>query len=309
MNIEQDTRNIMAVRQFNRFYTQAFGFLQKRILGSAYSLVEARTLYEIANREGCKASDIAAALDLDPGYLSRIIKKFETSGLIDREQCTIDARCQPLALTPRGEQEVILLADIANEDIAAKINSLGTQQLQQMIAAMQTIEDNLDQNRNRKSAAIIRSHRPGDIGWVVSVHGTYYAEAHNFNEKFEALVARICADFISTYDPKAEHCWIAELEGKNVGSIFLIREDETTAKLRLLFIDEAARGMGLGKQLVEECLQFARRVGYERVELYTNAALTTARHLYETAGFHLMTEDTHGDFGPTQTGQYWLLEF
>ncbi len=305
---EKDIESILSVRRFNRFYTHAFGFLQKRILGSAYSLVDARVMYEIANRPGCHATDITTALDLDPGYLSRILKKFETAGLIMREPSEADGRCRPLALTDRGEQETAKLADIANDDVADKLGRLSEKQITEVVAAMQTIENTLHEAAGQHSPAVIRSHRPGDIGWVISVHGAYYAHAHGFNENFEALVAQICSDFISSHDPKTEHCWIAEVNGKRAGSIFLVRQDEATAKLRLLYVDEAARGLGLGKKLVDECLSFARRARYERVELWTNAVLTTARHIYEQAGFHLIDEDQHSDFGDPQIGQRWQLD-
>lgn len=305
---EKDIEPILAVRHFNRFYTHAFGFLQKRILGSAYSLVDARVLYELANRPGCHATDITTALDLDPGYLSRILKKFETAGLIVREPSAADGRCRPVALTDRGEQETAKLADIANDDVANKLGRLSEKQIAEVVTAMQTIENTLHEATDQHGAAVIRSHRPGDIGWVISVHGAYYAHVHGFNENFEALVARICSDFISSHDPKTEHCWIAEVNGKRAGSIFLVRQNETTAKLRLLYVDETARGLGLGKKLVDECLSFARRARYERVELWTNAVLTTARHIYEQAGFHLIDEDQHSDFGDPQIGQHWQLD-
>ena len=304
---EQIVTDILSVRQFNRFYTRAFGFLQKRILGSAYSLIEARVLYEVANDKGCYAKDISKTLDIDPGYLSRILKKLEAAGLVVREPSTADARYLPLSLTDRGEQEAAKLADIANDDVAGKLRELSDKQVSDLITAMQTIENTLETSAQPHPAAIIRSHRPGDIGWVISVHGSYYARAFDFNENFEALVTRICADFISNYDAKKEHCWIAEINGKNVGSIFLVREDDKTAKLRLLYVDEEARGLGLGKQLVEECLGFAKRAGYKNVELWTNAVLTTARHIYEQAGFHLIAEDEHEDFGEPQVGQHWQI--
>lgn len=305
---EHQIKDILAVRQFNRFYTKAFGFLQKRILGSAYSLIEARVLYEIANKSGSKATDIAATLELDAGYLSRILKKFESAGLVKREPSREDARCLPLSLTSLGEQEAAILADIANDDVADKFSALTSKQVDEIVGAMRLIENTLEESIQNNNATVIRDHRPGDIGWVVSVHGRYYAEAHGFNANFEALVARICADFASSYNPDKEHCWIAERGGKNIGSIFLVRQDDETAKLRLLYVDPSARGLGLGKQLVAECLRFARSAGYKRVELWTNAVLTTARYIYEEAGFHLMSEDSHSDFGDPQVGQYWVLD-
>lgn len=309
MHQDATIEKVLAVRQFNRFYTKEFGFLQKRILSSSYALVEARVLYEIANRDNTKASEIAEHLELDAGYLSRIIKKFETNGLVAREQCPVDSRCQKLALTDKGMMDAAKLADIANVDISRKFEKLGDKQLEEVVSAMQTIETTLDDSKRPQQTAIIRSHRAGDIGWVASSQGRFYAEEYAFNENFEALVVRICADFISDYDPKSEHCWIADVDGKNMGSIMLVREDETTAKLRLFYVDAEARGLGLGTKLVDECITFAKTAGYERVVLYTNKCLSGARRIYERAGFHLVAEDEHTDFGAPQVGQDWVLEF
>jgi len=309
MTENQIIEKVLAVRQFNRFYTKEFGFLRKRILGSPYALVEARILYELATHDGCKAADIASTLELDPGYLSRILKKFDTNGLVTGKQNPDDGRCIGLFLTETGKMEAAKLADIANTDIAARLKKLGDKQLQEVVTAMNTIETTLDTNANKQTTAIIRSHRPGDIGWVVSSQGKFYAEAFGFNENFEALVARIAADFISDYNPKTEHCWIADINGQNMGSIFLVREDADTAKLRLFYVDAEARGLGLGKKLVDECITFAKRAEYKRITLYTNAVLGTARHIYEKAGFHLISEDEHTDFGDPQVGQNWVLEF
>lgn len=310
MHFDQTINEILAIRHFNRFYTKEFGFLQKRMLGSPFSLIEARVLYEIGHRETPRASDIATDLDLDPGYLSRILKKFETDGHVKRAPCQDDGRSHILALTEAGEDAVALLADIANDDIAHRLESLGNNERQALVGAMRQIEATLNAGRRQNPPVIIRSHQPGDIGWIISSQGRYYAEALGFNENFEAFVARIAADFISSYDPVREHCWIAELDGKNVGSIVLVQDPDrdATARLRLLYVDDAARGLGLGKRLVEECLRFARRAGYDRVELYTNAVLATARHIYEQQGFHLLSEDEHTTFGDPQVGQYWALD-
>ena len=307
MHQDKNIEKILAVRQFNRFYTKEFGFLHKRVLGSNFALVEARVLYELANSEAPKAREIAAALDLDPGYLSRILKRFETNGWLMRKQCEQDGRCLGLFLTDMGMTEAANLADIANIDIAKRFKKLGDKQLQEIVNAMQTIETTLDDSLRPQPTAIIRSHRAGDIGWIAASQGKFYAEEYGFNEKFEALVMQICTDFISDYDPTCEHCWIAEMDGKNVGSIVLVRVDDTTAKLRLFYVDAEARGLGLGSRLVDECIAFARRAGYERVVLYTNACLTTARHIYEKAGFHLVAENVHTGFGAPQTEQDWVL--
>lgn len=309
--MHQDTniQKILSVRRFNRFYTQEFGFLHKRMLSSDHSLVEARVVYELANRRETTASEIAAALKLDAGYLSRILKKFEESGHLQRSPSATDARSMRLSLTEKGSKEATDLAVMATADIAEKFKGLSRDQLHDMVSAMQTIEKTLGHGDTKPRAAIIRDHRPGDIGWVISSQSKYYADTWGLNEGFEALVTRIAADFISDYDPKVEHCWIAEVDGRNVGSIFLIREDDTTAKLRLFYVDESARGLGLGSRLLEECMSFAERAGYDRIVLYTNAILAQARRLYEKAGFTLTSEDEHTDFGDPQVGQNWLHEF
>jgi len=309
VHMETNIDKILAVRHFNRFYTQHFSLLGRRMLNSAYSLIEARLLWELSARTSANATEIATDLKLDPGYLSRILKKFESDGLVKREQCPKDGRSMKLAITEHGLIEAAHMADRANDDVANKLSKLSEKELGDIVAAMQLIETTLHPTSPPQTAAIIRSHRPGDIGWVIQAHGAFYEDELGFNEYFEAMVARIAADFIGSYDRKTEHCWIAELGGKNVGSIFLVRDTQTTAKLRLLYVDAEARGLGLGKQLVAECLNFAKAAGYKRVELWTNAILTTARHIYEQAGFHLISEDVHIDFGDPQVGQNWVLEF
>jgi DNA-binding MarR family transcriptional regulator/GNAT superfamily N-acetyltransferase len=309
MHQDKTIEKILAVRQFNRFYTKEFGFLQKRILHTDFALVEARVIYEIANREIPKANEIAAVLDLDAGYLSRILKKFEENGWVERKKCAVDGRSQILSLTDSGQFEAAQLADIANTDIAAKFDKLGEQDLHKVVDAMKIIETTLDETQQNRPTPIIRSHRPGDIGWVISSQGKFYAEEYGFNENFEALVAQIGADFLKKNDPRFEHCWIAEIDGKSVGTVMLVRVDASTAKLRLFFVDGEARGYGLGTKLVDECVSFAKRAGYERVVLYTNACLGAARRIYERAGFHLVNEAEHSNFGAPQTEQDWVLEF
>ena len=307
-NTDANSGEILAIRQFNRFYTQRFGLLQRRMLSSPYSLIEARILWELAARASTNASEIATDLELDAGYMSRTLKKLENDGLVERMQCEQDGRRITLAITERGMVEAAVLADRSNIDVAAKIAKLSPGELSNLVDAMGAIETILSPAPKKRGAALIRSHRAGDIGWVIQSHGAFYKNVYGFNENFEALVARIAADFISTYDPQREHCWIAEVDGKNMGSIFLVREDDQTAKLRLLYVDPEARGLGLGKQLVTTCVQFAKTAGYQRIELWTNAVLTTARHIYERAGFHLVAEDCHSDFGDPQVGQNWVLE-
>jgi len=300
---------VLAIRRFNRFYTKQFGFLQRRMLESTYSLVECRVIYELAQRGATTAKAIAAFLGLDAGYLSRIIKRFEDDGLVDKARSKADGRSRLLTLTDKGISTADELARMANDDVSARLEALDSDTLKEVTQAMAKLEKVLGNSVAENKTAVIRSHRPGDIGWVVKAHGEVYDMEYNFNENFEALVARIAADFINSYDPRVEHCWIAEVNGERAGSIFLVKDTEETARLRLFLLTPKARGMGLGKKLVDECLTFARRAGYKRVELWTNAALHTARHIYEKAGFKLVSEDVHEDFGPPQTGQHWRLDF
>ncbi len=301
--------DILAIRQFNRFYTKHLGLLHRRLMESNYSLVEARVLYELAQTNEITASAIRAELELDQGYLSRIIKRFEESGLIAKKTSTQDARITHLSLTEKGKGEAKMMAEKSGQDITEKLKAASPEETAQLVHAMRTIEATLGTNTDKNKTAIIRSHRSGDIGWVIEAHGKLYSREYGFNEYFEALVARIAADFISDYDPKREHCWIAELGGENVGSVFLVKEDDDTAKLRLLLVDPKARGLGLGKRLVSECISFTKRAGYKRMVLWTNDGLTKARGIYEAAGFTLVSEETHSDFGPPQVGQHWQLEF
>lgn len=304
----QDT-DILAIRRFNRFYTKHLGLLHRRLMESSYSLVEARVLYEVAQHKDTTASAIRAELELDQGYLSRILKRFEEQRLITKEPCPDDARSTRLLLTKQGADEAVMMAEMSGSDIASKLEHLSADDVSKMVQAMQTIESMLGTTEHKERTVLIRSHRTGDIGWVVQKHGTLYREEYGFNEYFEALCAKIASDFINDYDPKTEHCWIAEVDGENMGCVFLVKEDAETAKLRLLLVDPRARGLGLGKRLVAECVQFARHAGYKRMVLWTNASLTTARRIYEAEGFTLQSEETHDDFGPTQLGQYWALNF
>ncbi|MEX0300254.1 MAG: GNAT family N-acetyltransferase [Kordiimonas sp.] len=302
------TSDILAIRQFSRFYTKHLGLLHRRLMNSNYSLVEARVLYELAQTDEITASDIRAELELDQGYLSRILKRFEENGLISKKTSSKDARITHLSLTEKGKDEAHMMAEKSGRDIAEKLKDASPEETTQLVHAMHKIEATLGNNVGQDRTAIIRSHRPGDIGWVIEAHGKLYSREYGFNEYFEALVARIAADFISDYDPKLEHCWIAEVGGENVGSIFLVKEDDKTAKLRLLLVDPKARGLGLGKRLVSECISFAKRAGYKQIVLWTNDGLTKARRIYEATGFTLQSEETHSDFGPPQVGQHWQLD-
>jgi len=301
-------QHVESVRGFNRFYTRQIGLLRKGYLGSPFSLAEVRVLYELAHRKRPVASEIALDLDMDAGYLSRLLAGFETRGLVTRSASPADARQSHLALTKRGRNAFLPLEAKSRKEIAALLHRLSTQDQARLVHAMQTIESLLDPKPSEYAPLRLRAHRPGDMGWVVHLHGALYAAEYGWNERFEALVAGIVAKFIENFDPQRERCWIAERSGVNVGSIFLVKKSATVAKLRLLLVDPSARGQGLGKRLIDECIQFARAAGYRKVELWTQSTLYAARHLYKTAGFELVRKSSLRDFGHTLTSETWELK-
>lgn len=298
---------IATFRRFNRLYTRTIGTLSEGLLDSPYSLTEARILYELAIREHATAKEIAVELSLDTGYLSRILRKFEDTGLIGKEASAADGRLTLLKLTPRGRTAFAELNELSNKQARELLDSLSPSRRDDLIRSMRTIEDVL--TREKSSPYILRQHRPGDMGWVTSRNGALYAQEYGWDDHFEALVARIVADFIIDYDPKRERCWIAERNGDRLGCIFLVKHPEQngTAKLRLLLVEPSARAMGLGKALVHECVSFARTAGYRKVTLWTQSILTSAHHIYQQAGFALVHEEPHHSFGADLVGQTWEL--
>jgi len=302
--------SVQAVRHFSRFYTAHIGTLEEGLLKSSLTLAEARLLYEIATSDRPTASGIAARLRLDPGYVSRLLSRFEQQGLIRRRTSASDARQNMISLTAAGRREFAALDERSTEQVAGMLAPLGEEQQRKLVQAMTSIETILDPEANPNRAPfLLRTHRPGDMGMVVHRHGELYAQEYGWDERFEALVARITADFIDEYDPQCERCWIAEREGEFLGCIFLVkdRSAERTAKLRLLLVEPTARGLGLGRALVRQCTQFARQSGQERIVLWTNSVLTAARRLYEREGYRLVREEDHASFGKKLTGQYWEL--
>lgn len=298
---------IEAVRAFNRFYTREIGALRRHVLDSPFSLAEARVLYEIAHRDAPTASDIAKALDLDPGYLSRMLKSFARQGLLVRTASDKDARQSHLALTEQGRATVAPLEERQRQAVGAMLARLPEAEQARLVAAMQTIASLLDAKRAERPPYVLREHRPGDMGYVVASHGAYYAQAHGFDMTFEALVAEIVAQFIKTFDARHERCWIAEIDGEPVGSVFLVRASEEEAKLRLLLVEPRAQGLGLGKRLVAECVRFARAAGYRRITLWTQSVLERARRLYAEAGFKLVHAKPHRSFGQDLVGETWEM--
>lgn len=301
---ESAAADIAAIRDFNRFYTQKIGVLQEGLLDSEFSLAEARVLFEIAQRSRVIASGLAADLALDPGYLSRILKGFERARLVRRVASAADARRRELALTEQGRRAFAGIDDASRRELAGLTRRLSPAQRRELVAAMQTIRALLDPPAE-SGKFVLRTHAPGDMGWVVQRHGELYAQEYGWDERFEALVARITADFIGNLDPKRERCWIAERGGRRVGSILLVSKTKQVAKLRLLLVEPDARGGGLGRRLIEECIAFARAAGYRRIALWTQRNLDAARHLYDATGFHLVESKAHRSFGHRLVAETW----
>jgi DNA-binding MarR family transcriptional regulator/N-acetylglutamate synthase-like GNAT family acetyltransferase len=281
---------VAAVRAFNRFYTRRIGVLGDHLLESPYSLSEMRVLYELAHREQPTAAALGRDLGLDAGYLSRILRRFEARKLVARARAAHDGRQAMLRLTPRGRATFAPLDARARQEIAALLGRLPDAGQRDVVEAMATIERRM----GREAAApalVLRPHQPGDMGWVVHRHGAIYASEWGYNHEFEALVARIVADFLDGFDPARERCWIAERDGEMAGSVFLVSKSKTVAKLRLLLVEPSARGLGLGRRLVDECIRFARHAGYRKITLWTQSELEAARRIYQSAGFVRV----HGD--------------
>jgi DNA-binding MarR family transcriptional regulator/N-acetylglutamate synthase-like GNAT family acetyltransferase len=298
---------IAAVRQFNRFFTRQIGVLREGLLHSPYSLTEARVLFELAQRQDLTSSDVCHELGLDAGYLSRILARLEQQGLLEKVRSEADGRQRLLRLTPEGEHAFALLNQRSRDEVAEMLSDLSEEDQQRLLKAMNTIQGVLSRGFKYADPFVLRSPEPGDLGWVIHRHGVLYAEEYGWDEQFEALVAQIVADFITHYKPERERCWIAEMNGEIVGSVFVVQASETEAKLRLLLVEPKARGLGLGTRLVEECIRFARRRGYKKLVLWTNNVLGAARHIYEKTGFKLVAQEAHHSFGHDLIGETWEL--
>lgn len=309
MTIKDLSQRVEAMRRFNRFYTRKIGVLHENLLRSPFSLAEARVIYELAQHEKTTATELGDGLGLDAGYLSRILRRFNKRGLIDKRTSETDGRQNLLWLTGRGQEAFARLNADSHDEIAAMLSGLSEEEQNRLIGAMHTIELLLGaMPEEGKVSYVLRPPQPGDMGWVVQSHGMLYAKEYGWDEQFEALVAEITANFIQNYDPKREHCWIAEVNGENAGSVFLVKQSEAVAKLRLLLVDPKARGLGIGTRLVNECVRFARYAGYRKITLWTNNVLHAARHIYEKTGFHLVHEEPHHSFGHDLIGETWELE-
>ncbi|MEM5297183.1 bifunctional helix-turn-helix transcriptional regulator/GNAT family N-acetyltransferase [Burkholderia sp. JPY481] len=293
------------VRSFNRFYTRQIGVLHEHLLESEFSLTEVRILYELAHRTDLTTSDLCRELGLNAGYLSRVISGFEKKGLVVKSRSAADARVAHLELTEQGRATFAPLDQASQREVIAMLERLPQTAQQQLVDAMEQIRTLLS---DPEPGFILREPQPGDMGWIVHRQAVLYAREFGWNAEYEALVAEIVAKFVREFDPKRERCWIAEKDGKPVGSVFVVRQDDTTAKLRLLAVEASARGLGIGQRLVDECIRFARYAGYRKLVLWTNSVLTDARRIYERAGFTLVEEEPHHSFGKDLIGQNWALD-
>ncbi|WP_405162335.1 helix-turn-helix domain-containing GNAT family N-acetyltransferase [Nocardia sp. NBC_01499] len=296
--------DIAAVREFNRRYTRVIGVLQEGLLDSEYSLTEARILFELANSGTAEVVTLRQTLDLDAGYLSRILARFENTGLIKRIRSDSDGRRQEARLTARGKEIAAVLDERSSTEIGHLLNAKPPAARARMVAAMHTIQQILDHPDNA-APFVIRAPKPGDYGWVIERHARLYGGEYGWDGTYEELIVRIVADYLASHDEQRERAWIAESGGEPVGSVFCVAENDTTARLRLLLVEPTVRGLGIGSALVEECLRFATAAGYREMVLWTNDVLTAARHIYQRAGFELVEQTPHHSWGADLIGQTW----
>jgi DNA-binding MarR family transcriptional regulator/GNAT superfamily N-acetyltransferase len=297
---------IAAVRQFSRFYTNRIGALHEGLLQSQFSLTEARVLFELGHRDDVSAAEIAGDLGLDAGYLSRILHRFERQNLLTRSRSTADRRQSVLGLTEYGRATLSQLDDRSRSEIHQMLRSLPPSAQGELVACMGRIQTLLDSKTT--PSWTLRAPEPGDIGWVIERHAALYAAEYGFDSRFEVVVAQIASGFLAAHDPERERCWIAERAGVRLGSVFLVRQSETVSKLRLLFVEPAARGLGIGRALVQTCVAAARAANYRELTLWTNDMLVMARAIYAAAGFRLVDSKPYSDFGPQHNGETWSLD-
>jgi DNA-binding MarR family transcriptional regulator/N-acetylglutamate synthase-like GNAT family acetyltransferase len=299
---------VAAVRHFTRFYTPLIGVFEEHYLKTPFSLTEGRVLYELAHRGAVTATALAADLNLDNGYLSRILRRFGEAGLVAKKRAPDDARQSLISITAKGRKAFAPLNKASSDQVAALLGKLSDADQERVVGAMRRVEHLLGAQKPAARAIVLRPHRPGDMGWVVSTHGRIYAEDYGWDIVFEAFAAEIVAAFLKNFDPAREHCVIAEVDGEPAGSVFVVRHPDEIAKLRLLIVDPKARGLGIGARLTEECIRFARAAGYRKMTLWTQSMLTAARHIYRRAGFRLVASEPHALFGPPLIGETWELD-
>ena len=304
---QQMSHRIEAVRRFNRFYTRQIGLLQEGLAKSTFSLPQARIIYELAQHNNITATQLCEELGFDPGYLSRLLKELKNREIIHKKPSDTDGRKHLITLSEKGQAEYSKLKVSTQQETQSMISRLPEEHQRKLLEAMHTIESLLDTNPSKKTSYLLRPHQPGDIGWVIQAHGRLYNQEYNWDESFEGLAAEIAGQFLKNYDHRRERCWIAEIDGVIVGSVFLMQKSDSVAQLRMLLIEPKARGLGIGKRLVQECTRFATQVGYEKIMLWTNSVLHTARHLYQREGYQLITEKPHHSFGHDLVGETWEL--
>jgi DNA-binding MarR family transcriptional regulator/GNAT superfamily N-acetyltransferase len=300
-------RRIEAVRHFNRFYTQKIGVLQEGLLKSPFTLSQLRVLYELAYRKHPTAAQLSNDLNLDRGYVSRILADFEKRGLIERKTSSNDARESLLTLTRKGTDAFAPLNVRSHDEMAELLSTLSSSQQKRLLQSMMSIENLLNAS-DEKVSYILRPHQPGDMGWVIHRHGLLYSQEYGWDEQFEALVASICVKFLEKFDQKRERCWIAEKDGEIVGSVFLVKHTKNIAQLRMLYVEPFTRGMGIGRRLVDECIRFSRQTGYNKIILWTQSNLSAARHIYEATGFKIVKKEPHHSFGHDLVAEIWELK-
>ncbi len=305
--VERD-ETVAAVRRFNRNYTRNIGLLEETLTGSGFTLAEARVLFELGAGGAGVARDIARELRLDPAYLTRILQRFARDGLVSTQPSEVDRRRRDLRLTEVGQRALAGLQAAADMQTGALLAHLDTVARKRLVAAMERVGELLDPGR-AKPEIVLRAHRPGDIGWVISRQAELYAGEYGWDGTYEALAAEICAAFIRNFREDREHCWIAELDGDRVGAVFLVYQNDEVGKLRLLHVEASARGLGVGSKLVDACIEKARAAGYRKLVLWTNDILSSARKIYQAKGFKLIEEERHHSFGKDLVGQNWELEF
>jgi len=308
----QDTQRVDAVRRFNRFYTQHLGVLNDGFLDSPFSLTQARVLYEIRERGSSTATDIGRDLGLDAGYLSRVVSQFEKSGLIRKERSPTDGRQSFLSITAMGRKAMDHLERRTVRQVGDVLHRLSDPEQDRLVSAMRSVERMIGPApKDTKETAddiVLREPKPGDLGWIVARHATLYQEEYGWAGNFEGLCAQIVADYAAKFDPARERCWIAEMDGENVGSVFLVKDTDETARIRLLLVDPVARGRGLGTRLTDACVRFARECGYRGITLWTHSVLLPARHIYAKAGFTLTSSEKKKSFGKNVVSEIWDLK-
>ena len=298
---------VQAVRRFNRFYTKVLGVLDEGLHQTQYTLTETRVLFELSQRENTEVTALRADLSLDAGYLSRLLARFEGDGLISRGRSTTDGRRQWAGLTDSGRQIMAMLNERSDAQVREMLNGLSEKDQSKLVDAMTVIQHRLSPEPQDR-IVVLRPPGPGDYGWVIERHGAIYAKEYGWGANYEALVARVVADYADNHDTTSEAAWIAEVDGERVGSIFCVRKDDVTAKLRLLLVEPGARGTGLGGRLVDECLRFAKSTGYKTIELWTNSVLTLARRIYTDRGFAMVGSEQNPAFPAGQRSETWRME-